>query len=252
MANSPLQKLHIINTRPKYQATTWSKQLKALGATVSDVPAIEIVATKQNWMSMILPIHQFDHIIFISSNAVDYFMPALPKLNIELKQSQISTIGKQTAMRLADHSIKSHFPSVANSEHLLAMPHLHNVNRQNILVVKGVGGRRLLANTLRRRGAIVKQINVYRRICPKPPINIDNLWQDRKEKIILVTSKVAIDHLFQMMNNYHLSLQQATWLVLSQRIATYARRKGVEKIIIFNGERLTDILVQHQQGLAHD
>lgn len=252
MNNLPLEGLQIINTRPKHQATTWSQQLRTAGAAVIDLPVMEIEATNQNWLSTVLPLEQFDQFIFTSINAVNHFFSALPSQHTLAPHSLISAVGKQTAKRLAEFSIKAHYPDIADSEHLLTMPHFQHVKNQTILIVKGVGGRRLIAQSLTKRGTKIKQANVYRRYCPKPKINSDNLWQDRKEKIILITSRDAVDNLFRMIPDAQTQLLRATWLVISKRIATYAQQKGVKHIIISDGEQLINTLTRHKQGLAHD
>jgi len=58
----------------------------------------------------------------------------------------------------------------ANSEALLAMPELAQVNGQRFLIIRGQGGREELANVLRSRGASVDYLDVYKRVMP----SIDN------------------------------------------------------------------------------
>jgi uroporphyrinogen-III synthase len=252
MTEFPLQGLHIINTRPKHQAPAWSQPLRAMGATVSELPAIEIKAIKPNWESSVLPLEQFDQLIFVSANAVHFFFLALTNQQTLSDKTQVSAVGQQTAYQLEKFSVNASYPTMADSEHLLAMPHFQQVKNQHILIIKGVGGRPLLAQTLRQRGAQVQQVNVYKRCCPKPMNNLDELWQDQQETIILVTSTTAIDNLFHMMPDYHPQLLQTTWLAHSKRIATYAMEKGVKHVIISDGEDLYNTLLNYQQGLGHD
>ncbi len=252
MTDLPLEGLQIINTRPKHQAAEWSKQFRSAGASVIELPALEIQETSQRGLTSVLPLDQYSQLIFISTNAVKYFFEALPTPLEIPSETQITTIGKQTANRLADYSFNAYCPDIADSEHLLAMPHLQYIENQNILIIKGIGGRRLIAQTLKKRGAVVKQANVYRRYCPNPKINFDYLWQDRTEKIILITSGDAVDNLFKMMSDFQQQLQQATWLVLSKRIAATAQKKGVKHVIISDGEELLNTLVQYKKGLFHD
>ena len=49
---------------------------------------------------------------------------------------------------------------------LLALPPMQQVRGQRVLVFRGVGGRALLADTLRSRGAQVEYVECYRRVRP--------------------------------------------------------------------------------------
>ncbi|VAW92696.1 hypothetical protein MNBD_GAMMA23-2493, partial [hydrothermal vent metagenome] len=83
-----------------------------------------------------------------------------------------------------------------NSESLLAHPALQNVDGKTITIFRGIGGRNLLAETLRERGAQVNYAEVYQRHCPQ--INLQQLekaWQQHPIDAICITSGEGLDNL---------------------------------------------------------
>ncbi|WP_296815495.1 uroporphyrinogen-III synthase [Thiobacillus sp.] len=57
-------------------------------------------------------------------------------------------------------------PDGQDSEAVLALPQLQAVAGRQVVIVRGVGGRALMADTLRARGADVHFMECYRRTCP--------------------------------------------------------------------------------------
>ena len=53
-----------------------------------------------------------------------------------------------------------------NTEALLKLPELHQIDGQRFLILRGVGGRETLATQLRARGAHVDYAECYRRVEP--------------------------------------------------------------------------------------
>ena len=118
---------------------------------------------------MLLHLDQYQHVIFISSNAVHFGMALIedhwPQLPLGLTWY---AIGGATAAKLEHFGIEAITPgSVMTSEGLLALSLLQNVRDQRVLIVKGQGGRDTLAQELTRRGALVEELPCYCRCLPK-------------------------------------------------------------------------------------
>ncbi|PTC00069.1 uroporphyrinogen-III synthase, partial [Thalassospira xiamenensis] len=107
-----------------------------------------------------------------------------------------------------------------NSEALLKLPELQRLQNQNWLIIRGEGGRELLADTLSARGARVAHWPVYKR--QRRQVDGTALWQNCKAqvRVIMVTSAEQLGYFLAAMPTAASSwLQQCQWLVPSERIA---------------------------------
>lgn len=213
---------------------------------------MEIVPTPLAWLKKIPELDKVKQIIFTSQNAVIYFMSALIKLKISLpKNIKITAIGEASAKKLYEFSVSVDFiPNIANSEQLLTLDNLQNINGETILLIKGIGGRKLITQTLRTRGANICPITVYRQTIPtKNEEYIDWLWHNNSVDIILFTSYKAIQNIFTLFGE-----EAKDWLlnkpciVISKRIADKAQKLGIKKIIVANYKNILSTL----EGFKHD
>jgi len=80
------------------------------------------------------------------------------------------SVGAATAQVLADQGLDVHYPpSGDDSEALLALPALREAIARTdarVLILRGEGGRELLAERLREQGASVDYLELYRRFLP--------------------------------------------------------------------------------------
>jgi uroporphyrinogen-III synthase len=139
---------------------------------------------------------------------------------------RIATVGQGSAKALRESGISNiiapaeHF----DSEGLLALPELQNVSGWRVMIFRGDGGRELLGNTLRERGATVEYVSCYQR--SKPQLDTSTLLADKPDAVI-VTSSEALAYLWQMLNDSeHTALRNTALFVPHARIAALAREQG--------------------------
>lgn len=173
MAAPDCRNLRVLLTRPAGRNEALQSSLQAAGATVAVAPLLAIVplesldeASQQASRQRILDLDHYHAVIFISVNAVeqgceliDNYWPQWP-LGL-----QVFAIGEATARALQDRGlpIAAAGGGAMNSEALLASAALQNIDQKRILIVRGVGGRETLAETLRQRGARVDYAECYGR-----------------------------------------------------------------------------------------
>lgn len=226
-----LANIGVAITRPVDQATKLSQRITSLGGEVIAYPLIAIAPLEdyQAFDAQLPRLMQSDWVIFISSNAVQQGMPRLHAFGIP-PHLRFAAIGPVTASGLADYGITQvTLPEGRfDSEALLALPEFSAMHGQTVTIVRGVGGREVLADTLRARGAQVQFAECYRRVNPQIDTHVlDHAWQAGRLQAIVVTSSEALRYLLAMAKN-------APWLgqiklcVNHARIAEDAANAGLQ------------------------
>ena len=247
-----LQGLRVLNTRPYPAIKELSAQIRTAGGQSIEFPLIAIEALN-NWVATLPALITIDVAIFLSPNAVNYFFSTLSAQNILWSPTTtVIAIGEGSAKALRNWQIAVDLiPTIADSEHLLALSILQAVQNKTILICKGDDGRPLLSEILTKRGANLKITAVYKRVMPKIRRQyLTSLICGDKVDIILFTNKQAIDHMWFILGRQKI-IFSTPCLVLSTRLANYAAKMGMQKIIISNYNEILTTLKSFKQGLNY-
>jgi len=238
MAN--MQGRSILVTRPKHQAQHLLSELTRLGAVPIELAAIEIreVALSATEKQKIIDLDRYDAIVSVSANAAnlglqwaDQYWPQLPSHILWY------AVGEATAKALATFGVDAQVAAGgADSEALLELPSLQKLDGQRILLLKGMGGRELLAQTLRARGAEVDSLELYRR----DKVQYDNAQLsaqigEQLPDVILATSVAILESLYEMLAPCYDNLISVNLVVASERIAQAAATLGFQKVVTASG-----------------
>jgi uroporphyrinogen-III synthase len=230
----PLADLNIVITRPREQAVGLEQRIVQLGGNPLLFPLLEITAVhdEQALHEQISHLWQTDLAIFISPNAVRYGLAAI-RAEGELPASlKIATVGQGSAKALREQGITGVIAPTErfDSEGLLALAELQNMAGKKVMIFRGDGGRELLGDTLRARGATVEYVTCYLR--SKPTFDAGALL-DATPDAITVTSSEALTYLWEMFEAQGRSRLAAMPLfVPHERIANAARQQGWQKVVI--------------------
>ena len=151
-------------------------------------------------------------------------------------RGRIAAVGEPTAATLEAAGIDGVLRPVegASSEALLALPELSeaSVAGSRIVIVRGAGGRPVLADTLSKRGAEVAYAEVYRRGRPEgDPAGVAELGAAGGIDVVVVTSVEGLENLFSMLDEASAPwLQELGYVVASERIGARARGLGVAEM----------------------
>jgi len=239
LIKKPLENIGVLVTRPKQQAQPLCQRIEAFGGQAILFPTLAIIPASENIMliDQVEKLDQIDIAIFISPNAVSMAHEVILKRWQNLpEQTKFLAIGPGTAQLMDRYNILvdavPHHPF--NSESLLDLPILQDVKQKKILIFCGEGGRDLLKTTLAERGAEVALAMAYQRGCPK--IETDELIQsfiDCKIHIVISTSNTGLENLVKLVGEQHKKhLLKTPLLVISKRMAQYAKKLGLNKILI--------------------
>ncbi len=167
--------------------------------------------------------------IFISKPAAVYGVKLIKSNN----NTKIFTVGSGTATVLAEAGMqKVKFPKKATSEGLLEMEEMQQVDSENIVIYKGVGGRDKISLVLKQRGAKVVNFELYSR----SPTSMTEPQADEirifKPNYIQITSNAIAESLDKANQKFKLFNKETTqMLVVSERIEKRMREKGYKKIV---------------------
>jgi len=233
----PLAGLNIVVTRPREQAAELAKNIEKLGGTCIQLPLLAIapLADEQPLHALLARLHEFQLAIFISPNAVRFGMAAIQNAGGVPATMQIATVGAGSARALHDYGVSRVIVPQQrfDSEGLLALDELQNVSGKRVAIFRGDGGRELLGDTLKQRGAMVEYVTCYHR--SKPQHDMTALLAARPD-VLSVSSSEALSNLWEMLNPPLRELFTAMPLFVSHaRIAAAAHKLGWRNIVIAAG-----------------
>ena len=236
MTEKPLQGISIAITRPIDQAKKLSALIEQAGGTPILFPLIEITPLKDysQFEAAISDIETYDWAIFISSNAVQNGMPRLIKQAIPANL-KFAAIGPVTSKELIGFGVKNVLSPKDrfDSESLLALPEMQDVAGKKMMIIRGVGGRDVLAESLIERGAQVTFAECNQRTNPQTNSDLHaQLYAEKKLHAIVVTSSEAMRHLLDLAG-YADWLKQVTLFVNHARISELPLQIGL-KVVVAN------------------
>jgi uroporphyrinogen-III synthase len=235
--DKPLAGLNIVVTRPREQAGPLAERISRAGGHPVLFPLLEIspVADPDLLQKIAARLNEFDLAIFISPNAVRYGIAAIGAVEKLPQKLRIATVGQGSALTLRDLGVQNIIAPQDrfDSEALLALPEMQDVRGLSIVIFRGDGGRELLGDTLKARGAAVEYAACYLRA--KPAQGIEELLAANPD-LLTVTSSEALSYLWDMLNeDDRAKLTTLPLFVPHERIAEAARKLGWRDVICTAG-----------------
>ena len=251
MTSKVLTGIGIAITRPIDQAKKLVKLIENAGGLPILFPLIAITPLNDysEFEAVINEIDGFDWAIFISSNAVQNGMPRLVKHGIPANL-KFAAIGPVTASELNTFGIKQVLTpqNRFDSEALLALSEMQNMQGKKIMLFRGIGGRDVLGDTLKSRGAQVTFAECYQRVNPQTNCDLlAQLYSEKKLHGIVVTSSEAMRYLLDLTGNSDW-LKQVILFVNHARIAENPIQLGLKVAIADTSgdQAMFDLIVQNQ------
>lgn len=237
--NRPLQGKRILVTRPQAQAGTLAEMIAARGGEAVCFPLLAIGPA-----SDLLPLRQvaarledYALAIFISPNAVIFSAPIMLSKHSWPDTLQAAAIGPGTVAQLNASGIGRVVAPTErfDSEALLELPAFRAecVAGKRVLILRGNGGRELLADTLRERGAEVEVVTCYHRSAPEDGTPLKLLLRDGGVDALTISSSEGLRNLLALLDTDDCArLRDLPVFVPHQRIAEMARELGLRSVVL--------------------
>ena len=226
----------VINTRPVERAAALTDHLQAAGLTVVEIPMLTLQSrsTTEQDMTLMRQWRAGDYkaLVIVSPTAAASGLAVWQTLENECQAqsngneredteikvlkapSYLIAVGEATASVLNNAKIEtSNYqvlqPLIANNEGMLAMPEIEHLQAgDKLLVWRGLGGRRLLVDTLLARGVHIDSIAWYERIMPVDAMAQYEQWlqgflarngekntsSSQPKPIVVISSGTAFEH----------------------------------------------------------
>lgn len=226
----------VINTRPVERAAALTDHLQAAGLTVVEIPMLTLQSCSTTEQDMTLMRQwlagDYKALVIVSPTAAASGLAVWQALENERQAqsngneredteikvlkapSYLIAVGEATASVLNNAKIEtSNYqvlqPLIANNEGMLAMPEIEHLQAgDKLLVWRGLGGRRLLVDTLLARGVHIDSIAWYERIMPVDAMAQYEQWlqgflarngkkntsSSQPKPIVVISSGTAFEH----------------------------------------------------------
>ena len=223
----------VVLTRPEGDNSRLESTLAAQGYDTYIQPLLRIASLPESELPDPPDLTGDDLCIFISANAARMGLPTLMGGMVENGIVSFA-VGPRTANVLEVEGLPVIVPEQMDSEGLLALPELSDVHGRRVVIVKGEGGREVLARELEAKGALVEEYICYRR--ESALVDSDTFCAsllDYKKIIFQANSGQTLAALTTVLEQCEgASFLQQCVIVPSQRVADDARNLGWQRVAV--------------------
>ncbi|MFO1505697.1 MAG: uroporphyrinogen-III synthase [Lysobacterales bacterium] len=220
----------IVLTRPVGDARTLVRAVRRLGGRPVVLPGSSLRAVAEPPTGLRVPA---DIRIYLSPAAVRFasrFDAGQPATRTRI----VLAPGAATVRALHRRGIDARCPVRFDSEGLLELPELKAVRGKRVVLIGAPGGRDVLANALRGRGAVVTFAVVYQRCAPRlTRRHADALADAPSPWITLLSSAAALAHLAGVLPAGLVQRWRGQAMVVSsERLAAIVHAAGFRSVAV--------------------
>jgi uroporphyrinogen-III synthase len=246
----------VLVTRPADRAHALCAAVAAQGGEAIAVPLLEIqpLPLDPPLRALFARLGEFDLAVFVSANAVTLSFARVAEAGAQWPGGLgCVAVGAATraALERAGARIAAAGRAAMNSEELLARAPLATPRGLRILLLRGEGGRGLLAQTLRERGATVQECALYRRVLPAAAVGgLAAALQGRGVDALLVSSGETLQNLLGLLRGMPAGTipAHALLVVPGARVAAIATERGGFETVVADNAADTAMLAALAQA----
>ncbi|WP_347902663.1 uroporphyrinogen-III synthase [Pseudomonas purpurea] len=239
----------LLLTRPADESTALAAVLAGAGVFSSSLPLLEIEALPVVGVqqTIIQGLDAYCAVIVVSKPAARLVVEQVARHWPQPPRQCWFSVGAATAQILAGHGLDVCCPQEGDdSEALLELAQLREAVARpdaRVLIVRGEGGRELLAERLRASGASVDYLELYRRGLSDyaPGVLAQRIAAERLNGLV-VSSGQGFEHLRQLAGNAWPELARLPLFVPSPRVAEMARAAGAQTVVDCRGASAVALL----------
>jgi uroporphyrinogen III methyltransferase/synthase len=229
----PLRGRTIVVTRAREQAGTLSQVLRDRGARVIEAPAIAF-APPRSWAPVdraLRRLGRYRYVIFTSVNGVERFFERLARLGVDLRglgDAAVIAIGPATAGALRERGLRAAcVPEQFRAEGIVAALSRRRLAGAEVLIPRAAAARDLLVKELRRRGARVDVVPVYRTLPSREGVaEVAQALRERQLDLLTFTSSSTVEHFARKFRGDGRLLRSVPAAAIGPITARTARRHG--------------------------
>ncbi|MCH2340368.1 uroporphyrinogen-III synthase [Pseudomonas sp. NPDC047963] len=233
----------LLLTRPAEECAALAATLEEQRIHSASLPllAIEALAETPQQRTTMLKLDRYAAVVVVSKPAARLALELLRRYWPQTPAGQAwFSVGAATGAILADYGLDVSWPIAGDdSEALLALPRLaHAIStpHSEVLILRGEGGRVLIADTLRGRGAHVDSLELYRRYLPDYPHDrLIELVRSERLNAMVVSSGQGLQSLRELAGFEWSALRELPLFVPSPRVAEMAEALGAKRIVDCRG-----------------
>jgi uroporphyrinogen-III synthase len=240
----PLADRVVVITRPAGTAASLARQVRRLGGAPLALPGLSLRGPDDaRDAAATLRAALRDELLVFTSPAAVRFAARLAPLRT---RAVVLAVGQGTARALRRHGIDALAPERQDSEGLLAHPSLRELRGVRVALIGAPGGRGLLREALAARGAVLRELHVYRRVAPRlSRRHIAAVEALPRSARVLLSSAEALDNLHALLPPLAWKkLCATTAIASSERLAEVARAGGFARVRIAASALAVDLLAE--------
>lgn len=239
----------LLLTRPEDESSALAAVLADAGVFTSSLPllTIEPLPASDSEREILQRLDQYCAVIVVSKPAARLCVERLRQYWPEPPEQPWFSVGAATGQILADAGLAVSYPNKGDdSEALLELPELRQALAgpgPRVLIVRGEGGRGLLAERLREQGASVDYLELYRRSLPRYRDGelVEKVEAERLNAL-MVSSGQSFEHLYRLAGEAWPALARLPLFVPSPRVAEMARAAGARTVVDCRGANASALL----------
>lgn len=239
----------LLLTRPADESAALAAVLADARIYSSSLPLLDIepVPVTESGQAVLRGLNQYCAVIVVSKPAARLCVALLRQYWPQPPDLPWFSVGAATGQILADAGLSVFYPDIGDdSEALLELEALRRaIDRPDprVLIVRGEGGRGLLAERLREQAVSVDYLELYRRGLPQyAKGELPAKVEAERLNALVVSSGQSFEHLHRLAGDAWPALARLPLFVPSPRVADMARAAGARTVIDCRGASAAALL----------